>query len=1093
MTEAELWTEKIVQLLGGIADSEGLLRRLGLDAPAESARPGQIVRGADRPVFPPDNHAGAIVKAGLEPIATHPLAGAPIALSGERGELRVAREAALARILERSGARGPDALRALYLALYRGLRDEATGMDRASGPGESELERLNTRDPVDPRIPDHSAWDQGRLAAALAFATGQAGEPLPPPREPWLFSLDVGPVKSWVEEGRTGRDLWAGSLLLSEIAFAAMTPVLRHHGPDAILRPDLNGNPRLDRWLLDEAAAPGVLPEGADPWTHASTVVNHWHAVLPAADEGELWGWERTAEACVNAAMARWNALAQGELERLVEELQGANPEMLFGAGMGAVRDLIATLREEWERQTIWTADRAPALSVRWVACPWPARPGLAACQQGGSLPAQSVVVHGGQEEVTAKNVPGGSRRTRDAWMREREEALRPWTRREGTFGAWDAYEQAREVFARMDGATLEAERGFDYSLTLRRLDAWGAVEKDARDWPHIADPAGEACTICKRRGALGWAFLGKTRKLVDHTDGNRRAMRELWDFLGEALDEPRFGAERLCAVCLFRRRLVAPHRLRTGTGALTKELRFERVWAGSNPAPDSTGRLRIPFPSTAAVAGQRFLRQMFADRRLDGPAGLLAAALRRVRWPRTFFAAAIPGLSVREDHPLAQYDAQIYHPDAVEAELTRLGKRRDEIRAVLIEVRDFLDACLFPGPSAHLAAVAMDGDGLGRLLAGDGTRASWAEVLHPAVRERLTAMNLGWDALIQRPRLAGPALHAFITRALGDFAHRVVPWVVEREFQGRLLYAGGDDVVAFVDADDAIPMVARLQQLFSAPWVIDRLRSRQGWRHRFGAALSEDQFDPTRDRERFQIPRFTTSGGVPSQPLPLRIPRFIDPIRCVRPPPGLGGASFVEQGELFALPGPTASLSAGLAFAHFKTDMGELLDYAEEALKAAKDEGRRSGRPGQLRLRVFSRGGEKGTLCLPWHLGSRRRSDPWPPQPNAHLAIGGLVRALESGDLSGRLPYKLRAALELWEQLAQDESGQRRAMAAEEQQSHAALRDRLIAEAMREANPDQTIDGLGMNLGELVRMFPNKEPLAALMAARWLRGGEGE
>jgi CRISPR-associated protein Cmr2 len=84
-----------------------------------------------------------------------------------------------------------------------------------------------------------------------------------------------------------------------------------------------------------------------------------------------------------------------------------------------------------------------------------------------------------------------------------------------------------------------------------------------------------------------------------------------------------------------------------------------------------------------------------------------------------------------------------------------------------------------------------LDGDNMGKLLMGDpgSIQVTWREVLHPVVPQKIEAsqslQDTGWGTILSAPRLMGPSLHAFISRTLAEFSHRLVPWVVEQDYSG--------------------------------------------------------------------------------------------------------------------------------------------------------------------------------------------------------------------------------------------------------------------------------------------------------------------
>ena len=135
--------------------------------------------------------------------------------------------------------------------------------------------------PADTRVPDHSIWDHLDLTSAFAgaFAADPEGEAA-------LLALSIGPVQSFIAAARTTSDLWAGSHLLSRLAWEAMKVVCRRHGPDAILFPRLRGLPQVDVWLRDEMKLPRERFEDCD-WNKSNTDANPlFAAALPNRPRG---------------------------------------------------------------------------------------------------------------------------------------------------------------------------------------------------------------------------------------------------------------------------------------------------------------------------------------------------------------------------------------------------------------------------------------------------------------------------------------------------------------------------------------------------------------------------------------------------------------------------------------------------------------------------------------------------------------------------------------------------------------------------------------------------------------------------------------
>jgi CRISPR-associated protein Cmr2 len=118
-----------------------------------------------------------------------------------------------------------------------------------------------------------------------------------------------------------------------------------------------------------------------------------------------------------------------------------------------------------------------------------------------------------------------------------------------------------------------------------------------------------------------------------------------------------------------------------------------------------------------------------------------------------------------------------------------------------------------------YYALLIMDGDEMGAWLSGDKNYAPYCDCFHPIVRSefnRRTAGNPLLDQYGKQARAMSPNRHLAISGALNDFALYAVPEVIEREHAGRVLYAGGDDVLAMLAVADLIPAMQRLRHAYS-------------------------------------------------------------------------------------------------------------------------------------------------------------------------------------------------------------------------------------------------------------------------------------
>lgn len=122
--------------------------------------------------------------------------------------------------------------------------------------------------------------------------------------------------------------------------------------------------------------------------------------------------------------------------------------------------------------------------------------------------------------------------------------------------------------------------------------------------------------------------------------------------------------------------------------------------------------------------------------------------------------------------------------------------------------------------PETYYALVLMDGDRMGAWLSGDEQfPVSYRSGFHPKVRDGFDAHASG-NPLLQdyadARRALSPGRHLAISGALNDFSLTVVRHVIEAEYRGRVIYAGGDDLLAMLPVADLLPAMQRLRLAYS-------------------------------------------------------------------------------------------------------------------------------------------------------------------------------------------------------------------------------------------------------------------------------------
>jgi CRISPR-associated protein Cmr2 len=117
-----------------------------------------------------------------------------------------------------------------------------------------------------------------------------------------------------------------------------------------------------------------------------------------------------------------------------------------------------------------------------------------------------------------------------------------------------------------------------------------------------------------------------------------------------------------------------------------------------------------------------------------------------------------------------------------------------------------------------YYGLILMDGDRMGAWLSGE-MASTYNSIWHPQIRsaiERKFGENAALKKYCESRRAVSPAYHLSISGALNDFAIGLARYLVEETHTGKLLYAGGDDVLATVAVDDLLPLMQALRAGYS-------------------------------------------------------------------------------------------------------------------------------------------------------------------------------------------------------------------------------------------------------------------------------------
>lgn len=146
------------------------------------------------------------------------------------------------------------------------------------------------------------------------------------------------------------------------------------------------------------------------------------------------------------------------------------------------------------------------------------------------------------------------------------------------------------------------------------------------------------------------------------------------------------------------------------------------------------------------------------------------------------------------------------------------LGLQDDKERRALGEaIAQTYQECGFGSakPSDWWVIVVGDGDGMGQYVSGR-TLKNYREYINEEVITDEIKSHKHYPGLLKTRKRMGPATHVGLNRALLDFSNRLVPYLAEKRCCGRVIYSGGDDVLAVLPLEDLALFLRSLRVCWS-------------------------------------------------------------------------------------------------------------------------------------------------------------------------------------------------------------------------------------------------------------------------------------
>ncbi|WP_199245589.1 type III-B CRISPR-associated protein Cas10/Cmr2 [[Phormidium] sp. ETS-05] len=633
--------------------------------------------------------------------------------------------------------------------------------------------------PADTRIPDASVWSHTTMTSALAGSLAgyyPDADAYPKKRSrknkdyyqshPHVASFSFSPVQELIKASRKMRDFWAGSWLLHYLSAKVSWALAWKYGPDSLLYPCLYAQPLIDLWLLQEYPDFSQwiqLPSNRQLLT--AGFPNVLVIILPDNGAAAAKANDETVKNPVEAAM-------QQAKQTLLEEW------MKLG------KQVLTDLQKDKE---IWMRGLNPHTWDDWLKAQWQV--------YWTALPI-------GDNESNLHQSPR-QKTQYEEWQQKQNELARP----------------QENLFVEPEAKFLKAS----YDESIR--EDWPKRHQSPRRPPNLNVGSWWASIFDQTRFALNAVKNARTWE-IPTAFGPRSTISGLGpvvhpgqpgnDWITEG-DTANFWANQ-AGMFDGIEELNASEVLKRGLHKILTEVLFPKPSENREKAlnPQEPIRLDLFYPDlSSGVAG--WLRQMESQNNQNAIVYYEQVALEiqeRFPWAKT--AANQPwGIPW-----IASNDFQLPNPRLLNAgwliedfsaanphtrQLLTVQEKRTRTQEELRQVREFISQKFAPGnnPTDWYILAAGDGDGMSNWLKGEPLEA-YENYLPEALRRKLDrlpeALWQPFQDFIKLKKRMGPATHSALSRALLDFSNQLVPYLTEERYAGRLIYGGGDDVLAYTN-----------------------------------------------------------------------------------------------------------------------------------------------------------------------------------------------------------------------------------------------------------------------------------------------------
>jgi CRISPR-associated protein Cmr2 len=680
---------------------------------------------------------------------------------------------------------------------------------------------------VIPDCPLHSHQSTvSALTGAMFPETWQMGKQH---QTPYLLVFTFSPVQEFIKSSRKFLDFWAGSYLLHYLSSRLCWHIAQQLGPDAVIIPSLWNQEIIDALIMqkypDFASNFAHLGEnGKNPVerftdkisTSLSTAGFPNAITVLVSGEAEAKQWGKCLTQTLTEEWVKIGTEVKNHIRnQVIEFLDKQTPEALENilkevfpefentpTALEPYRRELQLLKRQccWEWNKLWEAQLNYTWEPYWTAIPL-----------------------GNPENALAINKANGT--FDSAWVDSQTEIAQPLVDLPAKFE-----EQFYTYF----------NVGTWWGSIQQRLRHCLNDVKYTRNW-QISTAPGERSSISGQFSALHpqlnyqvtKTLKGQTRDLRQGSGIAAGSLRLFWFVMSKAYPGLFNGSEKLNA-------LEITKRMAWVYGGVAKSLGIDVEKISKKiQSPEQKGKKvfqiiekpqiiyeqLLRFPNLSSIASAKFIEDNPELTRKYWRQLNIAIKTNLPEYRRIFYSltrcrsSQLPktDAKINPDNSLGgNYNGVMFSSKWLIDDMSLQKEQANTLRNLVAQAhRDtgFGDS----SPADWWVILLADGDGMGDYVSGKKLKRYRDYVEVDAVdQNRDFDENKFNEFLNKTDKRMGPATHVGLNRALLDFSNRLVPYLTEKRFCGRVIYSGGDDVMVVLPLEDLPEYLLSLRAAWS-------------------------------------------------------------------------------------------------------------------------------------------------------------------------------------------------------------------------------------------------------------------------------------